>query len=223
MRIGGGHHDTTYLATMIMRIIFTLLLVAGLIQTTTAQDYLDKITKEICPCMDDINESMPQDSLNMKLGLCFLTASMPYEKELRKKHGIDLSNFNDEAGERLGSLLAVKLIGTCPKFAAMAMRMAQQEAAPPRTPNGPVLNVRTTYGSVQAVTPSQFLTITVKTDDGPSYEFLLLDHVPNIDNISQDPAKAKGYHGKWSYVEREFFDPYTRTYKTYRVLTGLEP
>jgi len=213
----------TYLAAMIDRIIFSLVLVAGLSQASMAQDYLDKITKEICPCMDDLNETLPQDSLNMKLGLCFLTASMPYEKELRRKHGIDLSNFNEEAGERLGSLLAVKLIGTCPKFAAMAMRMAQQEAAPPPPPSGPVPNVRTVYGSVQSLTPSQFLTLTIKTDDGPSYELLLLDHVANIDQVSQDPAKAKGFHGKWSYVEREFFDPYTRTYKTYRVLTGLEP
>jgi hypothetical protein len=76
---------------------------------------------------------------------------------------------------------------------------------------------------VQEVTPSQFLTVTVRTDHGPTYEFLLLDHVPNIEQVSQEPGKAKGFYAKWDYEEREFYDPYTRTYKTYRVLRSITP
>lgn len=170
--------------------------------------------------MDGITEELPRDTLTMRMGICMLTASMPYEKELRKKYGIDLSKIDGESGERLGQLVSLRLITTCPNFASLAMKLAEEEEAPPPPP-GPT--VRVVQGTVQEITPSQFLTITVRTDAGPSYEFLLLDHVMNAEQVSQEPAKAKGFFAKWGYEEREFFDPYTRTYKIYRVLRSIEP
>ncbi len=193
------------------------MLLAGTLQ---AQDMLDKLAKDMCPCMEGISETMPKDSVTLKMGICMLTASMPYEKELRKKHGIDLAKIDGESGERLGQLVAVRLMTTCPDFASLAIKLAEDEAPPP-PPSGPP--VRIVQGTVQDVTPSQFLTITVRTDAGPSYEFLLLDHVTNAEQVSQEPGKAKGFFAKWGYEEREFFDPYTRTYKTYRVLRSIEP
>ncbi|HRO98828.1 MAG TPA: hypothetical protein PLN54_05285 [Flavobacteriales bacterium] len=185
-----------------------------------AQDVLDAIARDVCPCLGDLSAPMGKDSLTMKLGVCMLQASMPHQKELKKKYGVDLARFDGESGEKLGGLIAVKLITSCPDFMPLAMRLAEDDAPPPVAP-GPA--VRTVHGSVQEVTPSQFLTITVRTEDGRTYDLLLLDHVPNVEQVSQDPAKARGFHGKWGYEEREFFDPYTRSYRTYRVLRTLEP
>ena len=183
------------------------------------QDVLDKISNDICPCVGNLSQSTPRDTLTIKLGVCMISAAMPYQKELKKKYGVDLERFDGPTGERLGQLVAAKLVTTCPGFAELAMRLAEEDA-PPSTSDS---NLRTVQGTVLEVTPSQFLTITVRTDAGPSYEFLLLDHVPNIEQVCQEPAKAKGYYAKWDYEEREFYDPYTRTYKTYRVLHSITP
>ncbi|MBX2973005.1 MAG: hypothetical protein KF797_07875 [Flavobacteriales bacterium] len=207
-----------------MRILLTtwtaLLLGCLLPAQAQGQDVLDKIAKDICPCMGSISDQMPKDTLTIKLGVCMISAAMPYQKELKKKYGVDLERLDGPTGEKLGHLVAAKLVTSCPGFAEMAIRLAQEETPPP-PPSVP--NERTVHGAVQEITPGQFLTITVKTDNGRSYEFLLLEHVPNVEQVSQDPGKAKGFHAKWSYVEREFFDPYTRTYKIHRVLTGVEP
>lgn len=196
------------------------LLLSGLLTDPVhGQDVLDKISGEICPCVGDLNGQVPKDTLTIKLGVCMISAAMPYQKELKKKYGVDLKRLDGPTGERLGQLVAVKLVTTCPGFAELAMRLAEEDAPPP--PPGPSL--RTVQGTIQEITPSQFLTITVRTDHGPSYEFLLLDHVPNIEQVSQEPAKAKGFYAKWDYEEREFYDPYTRTYKTFRVLRSITP
>ncbi len=196
------------------------LLLSGLLTDPVhGQDVLDKISGEICPCVGDLNGQVPKDTLTIKLGVCMISAAMPYQKELKKKYGVDLERLDGPTGERLGQLVAVKLVTTCPGFAELAMRLAEEDAPPP--PPGPSL--RTVQGTIQEITPSQFLTITVRTDHGPSYEFLLLDHVPNIEQVSQEPAKAKGFYAKWDYEEREFYDPYTRTYKTFRVLRSITP
>lgn len=194
----------------------------GLLTTnpTAGQDVLDKISHEICPCVGDLNAQTPRDTLTIKLGVCMITGALPYQKELKKKYGVDLERFDGPTGERLGQLVATKLVVNCPGFAELAMRLAQEEDVPP-APTSP--SVRTVQGTVQEVTPSQFLTVTVRTDHGPTYEFLLLDHVPNIEQVSQEPGKAKGFRAKWDYEEREFYDPYTRTYKTYRVLRSITP
>lgn len=203
---------------MPIRLIALLVLVFGPL-LVKSQDVLDNISKDVCPCLQELSPQAPKDSLNMKLGLCMLTHALPYQRELKKKHGVDLDQFDGPTGEKLGRLLAMKLVVNCPGFTELVVRLSEEEMPPPPA----ILDARTVYGTVQEVTPSQFLTITVKTDDGPSYEFLLLEHVTNIDQVSQDPGKARGFHAKWGYREREFFDPFTRTYKTYRVLLSMEP
>lgn len=193
--------------------------------TLRAQDVLDAISRDLCPCLDALNGEMPKDTLTMKIGVCMLQRAMPYQKELKRKHGVDLSRFDHDTGAQLGNLIGTRLVANCPSFVSLAMRLSQENetSASSSKPAVPATPLRVVHGTVQEVTPSQFLTITVKTDDGRSYEFLLLDHVANVEQITQEPGKARGFHAKWGYEERELYDPYSRTYKNHRVLRTLEP
>lgn len=197
----------------------TLLLVSP---NLFAQDALDAIARSICEQMNGLDKTtLTTESAQMQLGLFMLTAAQPYTKELKKKYKFDLAAMEEGSGEKLGEMVGMRMAGICPEVFVYLMDNTENDAS--ASAGGTKENVRTAFGTIQSVTPGQFLTINLKTDDGPSYELILLEHVMNIEQVTEDPLKARGFHAKWNYVDREFFDPYTRTYKTYRVLTGMEP
>lgn len=84
-----------------------------------AQDYLTKINYESCEFLSAIEETEDRDQFNLELGLCIIEASMPYKKELKKDHNIDLENINED-GTRLGELIGIKMdLGTVVTAAIM--------------------------------------------------------------------------------------------------------
>jgi hypothetical protein len=197
----------------------TYLAMSGRITTACGQDVLDKIATEMCPCLSDLPKDAPVDSLNERLGLCMITTAVPYQKELKRKYGVDLASLDSEKGEKLGQLLALHLFANCPAFGELAMRLAKEDEPPPTQAS--LEPEKSVHGTVQETKPSQFLTVMIKTDNGPTYELILLEHVANAERIYEEPAQARGLKGVWGYSEREFLDPYTRAFKTYRVLTHI--
>jgi hypothetical protein len=177
-----------------------------------AQDVLDKISKDMCPCLDKYAAEESLDSLKVNLGVCMI------------KYGIDLNHMDKGDGERLGQVLALRLISQCPSFTGLAMRMAKEDDEPPPSPAALTnADLKSVHGVLQETHPSQFLTMTVKLDNGLTYEFLLLDHFENAERVYEEPAKARGLAAEWRYEEREYLDPYTRSYKSYRVLRAIKP
>ncbi len=208
-----------YIPAMLLRLSI-LLVLSGRIAVSAGQDVYDQIAKEACPCVEEAQE-VASDSAQVKLGLCMIAKATMYRKELKKKHGVDLDRMDGDKYRELGQTIGARMVVHCPEFAEFAMRLAQASSveAPPDVQD---LEKRV-QGVVQETHPSQFLTVVVKLEGGLTYELLLLDHVPNAERIYQEPASARGLKAMWSYEEREFLDPYTRAYKTYRVITGIEP
>lgn len=197
-----------------------LLLVPGLFTTLiiAAQDVADKIARDACPCIDGLDGATITEEQTAELGVCMIGKAFPYAKDLKRKYGIDMDRMNEETGRELGVLIAGRMAAQCPGFAEFAVAMANKPEEPPAA-DAP----RSITGSVQETKPGQFLTVVVRKDDGATVELLLLEHVSNAEQVYEDPAKARGLKAEWEYVEREFFDPYTRSYKTYHVITGLTP
>lgn len=200
--------------------LLILLVVSLSAAICVSQDVYDQIAKEACPCVKEAQEVV-SDSAQVKLGLCMIATATIYRKELKKKQGVDLDRMDAEKYRALGQTIGARMVVHCPEFADFAMRLAQAPAveAPPSAQN---LN-KPVQGVVVETHPSQFLTVVVKLESGLTYELLLLGHVPNAERVYQEPAAARGLNAMWSYEEREFLDLYTRAYKTYRVITGIEP
>ncbi|MGC3943129.1 MAG: hypothetical protein QM762_01095 [Chryseolinea sp.] len=78
-----------------------------------SQDYLEVITKKSCSCLEDVPETLNNEEYNMKLGICIIEASMPYKKQIKKNHNIDLDNIETE-GQNLGRLIGLKMATVCP-------------------------------------------------------------------------------------------------------------
>jgi hypothetical protein len=213
---------SAYLAAMLRNHLASALLLALLpLAPLQAQDVLDKVAKESCSCATDLDTTLNEEERNMQLGLCMLQSSMPYQKELKKKYGIDLNNI-DKDGERFGQLLGMRLAVQCPEFVAMMANMSDDEEAVEEAASAPVLPTSSMEGALSTVKTGQFLTLVVRKEDGASVELLFLDHAEGIDQVLRRPDQGRGTTGTWTYVTQDLFDPVSRSYRPFYVVKGVE-
>jgi len=205
---------------MVNRILGVLLGALVALSGAQAQDVLDKIAKESCSCATGLDTTLNEEERNMQLGLCMLQSAMPYQKELKKKHGIDLNNIENE-GERFGQLLGMRLAVQCPEFVALMARMnaAEEEAA--ATSTVPTVPVNTFDGALSTVKSGQFLTLVVRKEDGATVELLFLDHAEGVEQVLRRPDQGRGTVGSWSYTTQDLFDPVSRSYRPFYVVKAV--
>ena len=190
--------------------------------SASAQDVLDKIAKESCGCATQLDTTLNEEERNMQLGLCMLQSAMPYQKELKKKHGIDLNNI-DRDGEKFGQMLGMRLAVQCPEFVALMARMSEEdEVAEEVAPATPMLPTSTLEGALSTVKSAQFLTLVIRKEDGSSVELLFLDHADGVDQVLRKPDQGRGTTGTWTYATQDLFDPVSRSYRPFYVVKGVE-
>lgn len=185
--------------------------------TLSAQDVLDHIARGTCDCLLEVDRKEHKgEALQMQLGLCMMKSAAPYEKELRKQYKVDFSRLDAGAGEKLGEMVGMRLVGVCPEFLQI---VAEMESAPAAT----IAEVASTTvtGVVTGLRDRQFSTILVKDVSGRTVELLRLEHFQNADLLAG--ASATGVKGTFSYTVRELYDPVAGTYRSHNVLVGLEP
>lgn len=86
-------------------------------QKSYSQGILDSIAKKTCICIDSAKTlKMDRNQQLTEFGVCMIKTAEPYKKELKRDYNIDLNILNKETGEKLGRLIALKLVGNCPTF-----------------------------------------------------------------------------------------------------------
>lgn len=205
---------------MILRSLTILALVSTSI--VSAQDVVDKISKDACKCMEGVKMvDNDKEGYETQLGLCFFTAAMPYEKDLKKKHGIDLNNMSDKDGEKLALLIATRMAAHCPDMLITLASLDDEEEgeASPTQAEIEAANSSTLDGEVTGSRKEGFVTLTVRSASGRSVELLWLEFFMGAEQLNN--GNAQGKKGQFSYVERELFDAASGTYRKYNVLTGF--
>jgi hypothetical protein len=139
----------------------------------------------------------------------------PYEKELKKKYHIDLSNLDNGTGEALGKLIGEKMLVKCPD---QMTKLAKTVMDKPETATKPVGATMT--GVVTDVVANQFVVITVKDTKGPEQKFIWLDYFDGSD-LLKNPADIKGKTVEVTYTENDFYNPAIKDYMKYKIIAGL--
>lgn len=199
-----------------MRTILALLLMTLLLPAVMAQDeVLDKVADSTCSCVEELKpDGLDHDAIMMKIGLCMFAAAQPYEKELKKKHKLDLSDL-EKGAEKLGELVGIRMAMKCPDQFNKLVQYAEE----PEEIIAPA--IAKVHGTITSVRDRQFSTIQIMDVSGRTIEFLRLEHFPNAELLTG--AAATGVKGIFHFVARELFDPASGTYRTHNVLVGLEP
>jgi hypothetical protein len=206
---------------MTLRLLPLLLVVLLVHGPAEAQDVLDKIAKGSCGCVDQLDTTAAEEQRNIQLGLCMLQNATPYQKELKKKYGVDLGNL-DRDGERFGELIGMRLALQCPEFVALMARLNEESEVDEPPPTASMLT-SSIEGSLSSVKSGQFLSLVVRRDDGSTMELLLLEHAENAEQVLRRPDQGRGTSGTWTYSTSDLYDPVSRSYRPFYVLRSVTP
>ena len=185
-----------------MRLIYTFLAVMISI-STCSQTYLDKIAEESCACAEKNTEKPGTDEFNMKLGLCMIDVSLPYQKQLKKDHKIDMNNIKNE-GEKLGRLIGLRMAGKCPHvFTKMIGDDATEKVE---------IDDNIIVGEVSKIEIGDIVVFNVKVSEKEIKRIYWVNFVISEGNLIYNYKNFEGKKVKIKYEESEIFDPKQNDY-----------
>ena len=181
-------------------------------QKSYSQGILDSIANKTCICIDSAKTlKMDRNQQLTEFGVCMIKTAEPYKKELKRDYNIDLNVLNKETGEKLGRLIALKLVGNCPTF----KELMQNEISNQIDKKEKELVFK---GTVKEIKKNQFYTIIVEDENKKIKEFIWLTEI-NENNISI--LKSKGENVKIIYIQMELYEPKLDRYVISYVLKSI--
>jgi len=183
-----------------------------LTSSVSAQDYLSTITYETCECLSKITETEDQEQFNLELGLCIIEASMPYKKELKKDHDIDLENITED-GIRLGELIGIKMAGVCPEEILKMSKGSSPEEYEDMSSFA--------FGTITKVEKEHFVVFSLKDDTGKTIKLHWLYYINSEIDLETDYPNLVGKRVEIYYYESELFDARINEYKTFNIIEEI--
>lgn len=176
-----------------------------------SQEYLDAMANKGCSCISKEQFSaMTTEEIQAKLASCMITEAMPYKKELKANHGINLDKLDRHEGEKLGTLIATRMITVCPDVLMKIGQAAKSDKT----------KTLSKEGFIQTITENEFVTITLKDDSNLTIKLLWLTNFAGADELAKakDPKLTKV---EVQYEVQELYDPRIKEYRNFNVLKGL--
>ena len=178
---------------------------------------IDLIAKETCECINakknDLSNNDKTD-LQATLGVCMLKSYSKHESELKAEEKVQ---FSDEEGlEKFGEQIAMKMLNYCPDFIVELGQMAIEEDK-----NAKAEVVLSIDGTVTDIKTEQFVTISVKDKTNRIHKLLLLDYFDSASLFVNGEIKKNDKIVVY-YYDIELYDPSTKDFKFYKVISGLE-
>src|SRR5690606_37974154 len=137
-----------------------------------SQDYMDQIIDKACSCIDDdLIKISDVQQRNLKIGLCWIDAAIPYKKQIKTDYNINLDNINRVNSKKLGEVIGTKMVSVCPD---KLMKITQEQL-----PTDTEISIETAFrGSVTKIENELFVVFSVKDElTGKVYKLLWLNHV----------------------------------------------
>jgi hypothetical protein len=177
-----------------------------------SQDYVDAMASKSCSCLttEQIKSSSVEE-IQARLAGCMITEAMPYKKELKANHNINLDKLDRQEGEKLGKLVATRMITVCPE---VLMKLGQMKSSPKS-------NILSKEGFIQTITENEFITITLKGDDNLTTKLLWLTNFAGADELAKakDPKLTKV---EVQFEVQELYDPRIKEYRNFNVIKGIK-
>lgn len=181
----------------------------------TAQDYMDKIAMESCECLEAIPDTTQKQELYMQLGVCMLVAAEPYQKQIKKDHGIKLEN-GEKAGEALGRLVGMRMAVHCPKAILKLAEIEEEGLEEVENTDGYV------SGKIGHIDDDFFVSFSITTENNVFLKLYWLSPIASDINLETRYKKLEGEKVFVTYSSKEFFDPRIGEYRTFNVIKTLQ-
>lgn len=193
------------------------------------QDYMTKIAKESCSCVEDASREYDDpDEMLMQFGLCMIMVAEPYRKKLKKDYDIDFDHIERDA-EKLGTLIGMKMAGECPETLIKLTKDAEgSELVEERygidddDDDADESATASFRGTVTKVETDQFVVFTIEDRTGVKKKFIWLHHFSNSLNLEEEYNNMVGKMLKIRYIEKDLFDARISEYKEFNIMSSVE-
>jgi hypothetical protein len=208
------------------------LIVFGIFLTLNAQaqdakdSLLNAMAKETCAELEKKDLSnVTMENAQTEIGMIFMPVLMNHSTDIEKVYGGSVADM--EAMQKLMMDLSMKLSTKCPKFMEMSLKLAGGRGPAPKGSKSPERIEEIVAGdqmnaTLITVTPGDITTLNVKDAKGKMVKLYWLEYFENSDILKANPKKYLNKKVTVEYVEKSVYDAARKTYKTIKVITGID-
>jgi hypothetical protein len=191
-----------------------------------AQEYMDEITQKSCECIENLKPKGNKEQIAGQLGICMIQASLPYKKELKKDHKVDLEKMNEKEGQKLGTLIGFKLAGVCPesllKMTSLMKNEMDEIIVEELTEEEFINDSKQLKGKITNIEKNLFVILTVQENNGKTTKLLWLNFVQSNIDLPTKWETLIGENVNITYnTNAQFFDPKINDYRIFLIVEKL--
>ena len=209
-----------------MKYVFSFVLFLCFISVGYSQDVYDKIANESCSCIKaikvDFTKNNDAKTMQANAGLCMIDCYTAHKSEISETEQAQYSG--SDGMRKLGEKIGIKMMSYCPDIViAMGRKYLDENNA-----NNKVLEkikgnqlTFTIDGKITAIETEEFVTIKVKDKNNRIYNFLLLNYFETASLFTENKINI-GDDLSVGYSEEELYDPVTKDFKYFKIITSLK-
>jgi hypothetical protein len=197
-----------------MKKLILLPLVILLFNAVYAQDYMNNILESTCNCAGKVSDTLEMNQFNMAIGACMIEAAMPYKKQLKKEHGVNLDKFDLDA-EKLGTIIGVKMASYCPDVLLRLTQKSQKKETPE------VSKEEIIIGKVVKIDTDLFVVFHLRDEKGKTTKLTWLTFVESDVDHTSDYSSMVGKSLEIQFRREDMFDPKLNEYRQFLIITKL--
>jgi len=184
-----------------------------------SQDYKKKIAKAACDCVAKVqNENKDAKTKETQLGLCMISSSMPYAKELKKEYNIDIENLTDEnsdkAFENLGSAIGLMMTTECSDVFLKIMNDTDENS---EAKSELLLN-----GTITKIEKENFIIFHVVGENKNLTKFYWVSNIESNLDLPKEYNSLVNKKVSISYYTTEIFDAKINDYRNLNIISSLK-
>ncbi|MET3537489.1 hypothetical protein [Chryseobacterium limigenitum] len=184
-----------------------------------SQDYKKKIAKATCDCVAKVqNENKGEKTKEAQLGLCMISSSMPYAKELKKDYGIDIENITDESSdkafENLGSTIGLMMTTECSDVFLKIMDDTDE--------NSDATSELLLNGTITKIEKENFVIFHVVGENKNLTKFYWVSNIESNLDLPKEYNLLINKKVSISYYTTEIFDAKINDYRNLNIISSLK-
>ncbi len=181
-------------------------------------EIVKKAAKSTCECYSKKNldiESISRENLQMELGFCIITAYNNDQKAIKEIYGDLLADAT--AMEKFGTDVGLQMATECPDtLLEIGSQYLDENEDEETYQEGSIVT-----GKIDKITTEQFIVVNIKDDTGRRYKLYWLDYFEGDSYILNALNSKDRNTYSFEYVDIELFDPSTKEYRDYKVLSNV--
>jgi hypothetical protein len=190
-------------------LIFIFLLAAA--NTCFAEDFLDSVAKKTCTCLDNVPAAnLNQDNAKAQMGVCIIGATTPQDREqFKKDYALDFNQL-DKNGTRIGEIIGVRVLTTCPASIQRVMSVDNKNT------------VGTVTGVITKIEQDFPVVFSLKDNQGKVIKLYWVDPVESEQDLPNTYSNLIGKTVEVKYKNKDMFDPKIGEYRQFKVISKIK-